>query len=135
MGDGVGYGDRGTRNVMTVGIDLVSIARISESVATFGDKFLARVFTPNELAYAKDKPDSLAARFAAKEAVKKALALDGVGWNEIEVVRQPSGACAIALHGAARAAADAAGTRELALSLSHELDFATAVVVASCEQA
>lgn len=121
--------------MMQVGIDLVSVSRISESIATFGDKFLARVFTPAELAYAQDKPESLAARFAAKEATKKALALDGVGWNEIEVVRKPNGACELALHGAARAAADAAGTRELALSLSHELDFATAVVVAQCHKA
>ncbi|MEO8552967.1 MAG: holo-ACP synthase [Kofleriaceae bacterium] len=120
---------------MTIGIDLVSITRIAESVATFGDKFLARVFTAGELAYARDKPDSLAARFAAKEAVKKALALDGVGWNEIEVVRRPSGACELHLHGAARAAADAIGATDLALSLSHEDNFATAVVVARCDRA
>ena len=120
--------------MIAVGIDLVSIARIAESVATFGERFLARVFTTGELAYARDKPDSLAARFAAKEATKKALALDGVGWNEIEVVRLPTGACELRLHGAARAAADDLGATGLALSLSHEDNFATAVVIATCEK-
>jgi holo-[acyl-carrier protein] synthase len=121
--------------MMVVGIDLVSIPRIAESVATFGDKFLARVFTTGELAYARAKPESLAARFAAKEATKKALALDGVGWNEIEVVRRPNGACELQLHGAARAAAAEIGATDFALSLSHEDNFATAVVVARCEKA
>jgi holo-[acyl-carrier protein] synthase len=118
---------------LRVGIDLVQVSRIAASLAEFGDRFLARVFTPGELAYARDRPESLAARFAAKEATKKALELDGIGWTQIEIVRRPSGACELALHGAAREAADAAGTRELAVSLSHEGDFATAVVVARCE--
>lgn len=119
---------------LRVGIDLVSVSRIAGSIDAFGERFLARVFTPTEVAYARHLPESLAARFAAKEAAKKALGLEGVGWNEIEVVRQPNGACDLCLHGAALAAAEASGTRELALSLSHEGDFATAVVVARCEQ-
>ncbi|MFT3692790.1 MAG: holo-ACP synthase [Kofleriaceae bacterium] len=112
---------------LSIGIDLVQVSRIEGSVAQFGERFLARVFTPDELAYARDKPDSLAARFAAKEAAKKALALDGVGWRDVEVVRADSGACSIQLHGEA---ARLAGPAELAVSLSHEADFATAVVVA-----
>jgi len=118
-----------------VGIDLVQVTRITASVEAFGERFLRRIFTPREIAYARNLPDSLAARFAAKEAAKKALALDGVGWTEIEVVRQPSGACELELHGAARTAADAIGAHDLALSMSHEGDFATAIVVARCEQA
>lgn len=120
---------------MRVGIDLVQVTRIAASLEAFGDAFLRRIFTPREVAYARDRPESLAARFAAKEAAKKALALDGVGWTEIEVVRQPNGACDLELHGAARAAAEAIGAHDLALSLSHEGDFATAIVVARCEQA
>lgn len=112
---------------LSIGIDLVQVSRVQSSVTRFGEKFLQRVFTPDELAYARHRPDSLAARFAAKEAAKKALALDGIGWRDVEVVRAQTGACTIALHGEA---ARLAGPAELAVSLSHEDDFATAVVVA-----
>jgi len=114
--------------MLRVGIDLIQVSRITASIETFGEKFLARVFTPAEVAYARARPESLAARFAAKEATKKALELDGIAWTDIEVVRSSNGACRLELHGAARAAA---GARELAVSLSHEGDFATAVVIAS----
>ena len=122
--------------MLRVGIDLVHVSRIAGSLEAFGERFLRRVFTAGEAAYAASgsmRVERLAARFAAKEAAKKALELDGVGWADIEVVRRPSGAVDLCLHGAARAAADAIGVRELALSLSHEDDFATAVVVARCE--
>lgn len=116
---------------MKVGIDLVDVRRIAASIAGFGDRFLRRVFTDGELAYAQAAPaltaERLAARFAAKEAAKKALDLDGVGWRDLEVVRSPSGACQLVLHGAARARA---GAMSLALSMSHEGDHATAVVIA-----
>ena len=122
---------------LRVGVDLVQTSRIAESIATFGDKFVKRVFTDDEIAYASSAPEMaamrFAARFAAKEAVKKALELDGVAWRDIEVARRASGACDVVLHGAARAAADAMGAR-LALSMSHEGDYATAMVVASCER-
>ena len=111
---------------MRVGIDLVQVSRIAESLARFGDAFVTRVFTDGEAAYARRDPQRLAARFAAKEAAKKALALDGVGWRDLEVVRLASGACEMRLHGAARASA--AGCN-LALSMSHEGDYATAIVI------
>ena len=120
---------------MTVGIDLVQLSRVSESMATFGDRFMRRVFTEGEIAYATAAPDltpsRLAARLAAKEATIKALDLAdrGVGWREIEVTRSPSGAPALVLHGNARAAAEEAGAPELSVSLSHEGDYATAVVI------
>ena len=122
---------------MSVGIDLVQLSRISESLATFGDRFLRRVFTEGEIAYATSAPEHtparLAARFAAKEATVKALDLveRGVGWREIEVTRGPSGAPRLVLHGAARAAAVEAGDPTLSLSLSHEGDYATAVVISA----
>ena len=113
--------------MLSVGIDLIRVSRIAESLEAFGERFLARVFTTSELAYARGYPERLAARFAAKEAVKKALELDGIAWTDIEVVKHPSGACSVQLHGPA---ATAIGARSLALSLSHEGDFATAVVIA-----
>ncbi len=122
-------------NGLRVGIDLVRIARVEESLARFGDRFLRRVFTEGEIAYATSAPaltaERLAARMAAKEATVKALRMAhaGVGWRQIEVLRDPSGACELVLHGKAREIAAASGYDDLAVSLSHECDYATAVVV------
>jgi holo-[acyl-carrier protein] synthase len=121
-----------------VGTDLVQISRIEESLRSFGDRFVERVFTDDEASYACSVKNGVAARlatrFAAKEAAKKALGLDGVGWRDIEVRREPSGAPRLVLHGAARAAAEAAGARELALSLSRDGDYATATLIVMCEK-
>jgi holo-[acyl-carrier protein] synthase len=121
-----------------VGIDLVLVSRVEASLARFGDRFLRRVFTEGEIAYARASPDAtaerLAARFAAKEAAIKALGLGernvGVGWRQIEVARDDSGRCRLLLHGRARAAADEAGVGELSLSITHEGDYSAAVVLA-----
>jgi holo-[acyl-carrier protein] synthase len=115
--------------MLRVGVDLVQVSRIAESIASFGDRFLRRIFTDDELAYAQAvapplATQRLAARFAAKEAARKAFQLDGVDWRDIEVTRAPTGAVALALHGSAHVAHD-----DCALSLSHEGDYATAVVV------
>ena len=114
-----------------IGIDLVRVSRIADSLEQFGAAFMRRLFTPAEIAYATAAPEltaeRLAARFAAKEAAMKALrAPDGIGWRQIEVCRAPSGACDLVFHDAA---ARAAGTAKTAVSLSHEGDFATAVVL------
>ena len=113
-----------------VGIDLVRIGGIRESMESFGEQFLQRIYTADEIAYACSAPDCtaerLAARFAAKEATKKALRLDGIGWRDIEVRRAPDGACDLLLHGDAR---NAAAGRHLVLSMSHDGDFATAIVI------
>src|SRR6478736_3377461 len=114
-----------------VGIDMVMVSRVKDSLTRFGDRFLRRGFTDGEIAYATSAPDSaaerLAARFAAKEAAIKALDLAdsqiGIGWRQIEVHREQSGKCRLILHGAARAAADAAGVAELSVSLTHEGDY------------
>jgi holo-[acyl-carrier protein] synthase len=121
-----------------LGIDLVLVSRVEASLARFGERFLRRVFTEGEIAYATADPgataERLAARFAAKEATMKALDLAGrdvgVGWREIEVAREHSGRCRLILHGAARAAADEAGVGELSVSLTHEGDYSAAVVLA-----
>ena len=120
-----------------VGIDLVSVRRVEESLARFGERFLRRVFTEGEIAYATSAPalagERLAARFAAKEATIKALGLahEGISWRQIEIERQASGKCRVVLHGAARAAAARAGFGALSVSLSHEGDTSAAVVVAT----
>ena len=120
---------------LRVGIDLVSVRQIAESLAAFGDRFLRRIFTEDEIAYATSEPsqtaERLAARFAAKEATIKALDLGrvGLGWRDIEVRRTASGRCELALHGTVAAAAEAAGADRFALSMSHEGEHATAIVI------
>src|SRR5665213_2879778 len=111
--------------VAGLGTDLIEIARIEESIARFGDRFLTRVYTPGEIAFCKRKKnaaESFAARFAAKEAAAKALGTGisrGVGWQEIEVVRQQGERPEIIFHGRAAARAKAMGVQHTALSLTH----------------
>ena len=89
-----------TAPTLRVGIDLVQVSRIAESLEKFGDRFLRRVYTDDEIAYATSVPsqasERLAARFAAKEATIKALGLvdHPMNWRDIEVRRAPSGECA-----------------------------------------
>jgi len=120
-----------------VGIDLVRISRIDESLMRFGERFMRRVFHADEIVYAMEAPPALraqrlAARFAAKEAAMKALrvAHRGVPWREIEVRRSADGDCALVLHGSASQAACDAGFAVASLSLTHEGDYAAAVVLA-----
>jgi holo-[acyl-carrier protein] synthase len=117
-----------------VGIDLVQVSRVAESLERFGERYLRRVYTDAEIAYATSAPGEtaprLAARFAAKEAAFKALRLeDPMNWREIEVRRSPEGRCDLVFHGAVRCAVERSGVGQVAVSLSHEGDYATAVVV------
>jgi holo-[acyl-carrier protein] synthase len=120
---------------VVVGLDLVQISAIASSVACFGARFLDRLYTPEELRYCLLEPRSsathLAARFAAKEAVRKVLAIgdEAVGWRAIEIVRERGGACGLVLHREAGAHARAGGFTGFSLSMSHEADYASAVVV------
>jgi holo-[acyl-carrier protein] synthase len=117
-----------------LGFDLARVSGVAESIRLFGRRFTDRLFTSREIDYALSGTgqcaERLAARFAAKEAVIKALGLSeaGVGWRDIEVVRRADGSCAVVLHGAARRAADRVGAGDILLSLSHEGDCAGAVV-------
>jgi holo-[acyl-carrier protein] synthase len=114
---------------LQVGVDIVEIARVEQSLRRFGDRFRRRVFTAAELVETGERGHSLAARFAAKEATIKALGDSDVALHEIEVVR-PSGARPeLRLHGRASAVAAALGVAELALSLSHSREYAVAMVV------
>lgn len=119
---------------LVVGVDLVPVDGIRESVTTFGDRFLRRVFTDDEIRYCESRHgalESFAARFAAKEAVIKALCASelGIDWRNIEVVRTGEGACELSLTGAAAEAAEARGIGPMALSLSHADGYAIAFVV------
>ena len=117
------------------GIDLVEIGRIQHSVDRYGQKFLNRVYTAAEQAYClrkKKAAESLAARFAAKEAGAKALGTGisyGVNWLEIEVVREPSGRPTIRFHGRAAQIAARLGATRAALSITHTAELAMASVV------
>lgn len=122
--------------VIGIGTDLIEIERIERSVSRFGDAFLKRVYTPGEIAYCqlkKNAAESLAARFAAKEAGAKALGTGisrGVSWREFEVRRQPGQRPELHLSGRAAEIAASLGIRRLALSLSHSRSLSMAVVVA-----
>ena len=116
-----------------VGVDIVEINRIENVIAHWGDKFLKRVFTPTELTNYGNRNSSLAARFAAKEAVLKALGLGigaGVPFREIEITRGARGNPVLVLLGNAREAAANQGITCVHLSISHTRDNAVAFVVA-----
>jgi holo-[acyl-carrier protein] synthase len=115
-----------------VGVDLVDVPRFARVLAR-RPRLLERLFTDAERRDAANRPDRLAARFAAKEAVLKALGsgLGDAAFRCIEVRRAPSGAPELVLHAEARDLAGARGVGEWHLSLSHTAQVATAVVVAS----
>ncbi|HEX7730657.1 MAG TPA: holo-ACP synthase [Terracidiphilus sp.] len=121
--------------IVGTGIDLVEIARIRSSHQRYGQRFLDRIYTAGEQAYClrkRNSAESLAARFAAKEAGAKALGTGishGVSWLEIEVVRAPSGRPSIRFHGRAREFASRLGMARAALSLTHTDELAMANVI------
>jgi holo-[acyl-carrier protein] synthase len=121
--------------VVGSGIDLVEIERIHASVERFGQRFLDRIFTPAEQAYCLRKrksAESLAARFAAKEAAAKALGTGisrGINWLEIEVFREPSGRPTLQFHGRAAEIAAGLGVAHVSVSLTHGADLAMATVI------
>jgi holo-[acyl-carrier protein] synthase len=110
------------------GLDLVEIDRIKRILERHGDRFLARVYTAREIEDSDGRTESLAARFAAKEAVMKALGTGSVDFRDIEVVRDPGDRPRIKLHGKARARAETIGALGLALSLTHSRTTAAAAV-------
>ena len=114
-----------------IGTDIIEIARIREAVNHWGERFLHRVYTDSEVRQCRKSPSSLAARFAGKEAVIKALgtANKGISWREIEILSQPSGKPVIRLYGRAQDEATSLGIDEFAISLSHSKEYAIAFVV------
>lgn len=121
-----------TPGPVRIGCDLVALSEIDESLAAFGDRFLRRVFTPREIEYSNGphlRP-RLAARFAAKEAVVKALAITDAATppRDIEVINIPGGPPRIELHGSIAALAGSQGWRDIQVSLSHTDCHAMAMV-------
>jgi len=118
--------------MLRVGVDLIEVDRVRRSVDRFGYRFLNRVFTEREQSYCDGRAPSLAARFAIKEAVAKALGT-GIGevcWKEIEVANDLSGRPSLFLHGAAQALSDDLGLEIWEISLAHSGTHAVGMVVA-----
>jgi holo-[acyl-carrier protein] synthase len=112
-----------------LGIDIIKVERIAGSIEKFGERFSKRVLTPAEQRYVRMRPETFAGRWAAKEAVSKVLGLGvrGIGWRDIEIERLPTGQPAVRLHGRAAARAEQLGMERIAVSISHESDYAVAI--------
>ena len=112
-----------------LGIDIVKVERIRAAIERFGERFSNRVLTHSERRYVRGRPETFAGRWAAKEAVSKVLGLGvrGIGWKDIEVERLPTGQPSIRLHGRAEQRAAQLGMGRIALSITHESDYAVAV--------
>lgn len=128
---------RGTVQTMIVGtgIDLVEIARVAKIIDRYPARFLERIYLPGEMQYClrkRSSAESFAARFAAKEAAAKALGTGiqhGVGWKDIEVIREPGGRPGLLLHGRAAQIAARMRVRTMALSITHTSVYALAQVL------
>ncbi len=112
-----------------IGVDIIEISRIEEAISRSGQQFMERIYTPEEIAAYSGKLPSLAARFAAKEAVIKALDAPGISPGDIEVLSAPDGKPLLSLSGQAKEKAEALGIASLEISLSHSREYAVAVVV------
>ena len=121
--------------IVGTGIDVVEVSRMAAAIERFGDRFLQRVFTPDEIRYCQSKANRVerfAARFAAKEAGMKALGTGwnhGVRWRDVEVQRQPGGRPALVFHGVAARFTQKLGMTRAALSLTHTAAQAIAQVI------
>jgi holo-[acyl-carrier protein] synthase len=117
--------------MLVTGVDIVEIHRVDRIVGLYGERFLNRIYTDREVAYARGRAPQLASRFAAKEAVMKALGTgaQGVRWRDIEVVRESGGPPRICLYGSALSRFDNMGLDSMEVSLSHSQEYAVAFVV------
>ena len=117
-----------------IGVDIIEISRIRQAAALWGDRFLSRLYTEAELETYLRRPHSLAARFAGKEAVIKALdKAAGISFKQIEILSAPDGKPVVRLHGRAQEQARSLGLSRLAISLSHSRDYAVALVMGDTE--
>ena len=119
-----------------IGIDVVEVERIASAIERHGELFLAKLFTPAERAYCavQKRPElHYAARFAAKEAVSKALGTgigSQAGWLDLEITRDPSGAPKLRLQGDAALFSQSKGITEVQISLTHAREYAAANAIA-----
>jgi holo-[acyl-carrier protein] synthase len=121
--------------MLQTGVDLMEVERIARAIERHGDLFLKRIYTKKELEQFGDNIPSLAARFAAKEAVAKALhtGIGDVEWTDIEILRGPNKQPVLNLYGAAEKRAAEMKLKEWSISLSHTRRHAIAMVVAISE--
>ena len=117
---------------LATGVDLIEIARIETVLARQGKAWLERIFTPAELEYCGKRAESLAGRWAAKEAVAKALGsgIGDVSWKEIEILGDEQNAPTLTLHGMAEIKAKELGLANWSVSISHSQSHSVAFVVA-----
>ena len=117
--------------ILRTGVDLVEIERLDQIQPNIRGRFLARVFTPRELAETDSSSASLAGRFAVKEAVAKALGcgISAIGWQSVEVQRGPQGEPILLLHDKAQALAESLGLTQWSISISHSRTHAIAMAV------
>ncbi len=119
--------------VYGIGIDIIEIDRIKESVESYGDKFLNKVFTKTELDYSLNKPNKyqhLAARFAAKEAIAKALSFNGdrgFKWKDIEIYNEPNGMPSVKLFNDLLKILGSG--KELKITMSHSQHYVTCFAI------
>jgi holo-[acyl-carrier protein] synthase len=118
--------------MLRCGIDMIEIERVEQGIVRFGERFLNRFFTPGERADCADQAQRLAARFAAKEAVAKALGtgIGDVSWREIEIRCGERGRPTLHLHGAAARISAEMGLTQWDVSLTHTQTHASAVAIA-----
>jgi holo-[acyl-carrier protein] synthase len=122
-----------TRGVnVAVGVDIIEVDRVRKVYAHHGERFLQRVFTEMEIRQCRGKVTRLAGRFAAKEAISKALGtgLHGVAWREMEVVQLRSGRPTVRLHGNAKKRAELLGLTAFDVSIADLQAFSIAIAVA-----
>ena len=121
--------------MLTTGVDMVEVWRIREARERFGDRFLHRIYTENELRTSRLRDPELAARFASKEAVMKLLGtgVRGVGWKDIEILPRRGGKPEVHLHGRALIVAERIGLKEIAISQTHSLEYAVSMAVGEAE--
>ena len=117
---------------VAIGIDIIEVERVLKVYQHHGERFLKRVFTEMEVRQCRGKATRLAGRFAAKEAISKALGtgLHGVTWREMEVVQLRSGRPTVTLHGNAKRRAELLGISAFDVSIADLKDFSIAVAVA-----
>lgn len=119
--------------IVGIGLDVCSIQRMEDALSRHGDRFWRRILTERERAALADRVDrgtALAGRWAAKEAIVKAMAgAPGVGWHDLEVLGGPREPPVMIVHGPARSLADRMGVRHIFLSITHDAGVAAAVVI------
>jgi holo-[acyl-carrier protein] synthase len=127
--------------VFGIGIDIIEIDRVQKSIEKYGEHFLNKIYTPGELEYCLNKTNKyqhFAARFAAKEAVYKALSSEkdnpesensaaNVGWQDIEILNEPNGMPVVKVFGKIKKLLN--GERSLKISISHSRDYVTCVAI------